>query len=818
MSSATSADGSVVSSAVSKTYALFSSSSQTAVIKLDRANFLVWESIVLSLIEGNRLENHIDGTSCAPPKNIPGDTGTRPNPAYVEWFSVDRILVGWLRNTMTIEVGAQLLHCTTAEDLWNGARSLTCASTKARVMVLKNDLHTTHKNSLTMSEYLSKMKSLADELALAGAPVAMDDLILHTLNSLDVEYNAIVAILTDKADTTWIEAQFALLSYESRLTQQTQFSNLSLQPLANVAHHHHTPNKFGNGSRGWSNRGGRYQRGRGGRPFCLHYQRPRHTLATCYYGNDDGYTNSNYYANHYANQFSVADPAWYMDSGANYHVSPDPDHFEEITPSGKSHLITCTGERSPILGIGSATIPCTLNSNLRLRDVLYVPTATKNLLSVNRLLRDNLVHIHFTNHSCDVKDPVTRKLLPQGTPKEGMYPMAVERKPKSQPRALMAARDDNSQTQFQTWHHILGHPSAKILNSVLSKCNKKVSNIHNNFVCEACQLGKSKLLPFTNFVSQASSPFELVHTDLWGPAPIQSHNGHQFYIHFIDDYSHYTWLYPLKHKGEAVHAFKHFKALVENRFDLKIKTLQCDNGSEFKPFMPIAQDAGIDVRLTCPYTSAQNGRAERKHRHIVKMGLTLLAHAGMPLKFWLEAFQHAVYLINRLPSPVLKDRTPLFLLQKTEPEYNQLQPFGCACFPCLKPYNTHKFQFRSQKCIYLGVAAQSKGHRCLSESGRVFISRHVVFDSCLFPFRTGFMKKQQHNNAVDYSSSMPLVIRLNQDTGNNNTQDAQDVSTQSSSTAEDEAEALESDEHISVSSPSQSQSQEADGQTIIILC
>ncbi|KAK4260979.1 hypothetical protein QN277_004035 [Acacia crassicarpa] len=203
MSFATSADpSSVVSSHVSKTYTLFSSSSQTAAIKLDRANFLFWESIILPLIKGNHLESHVDEIACAPPKFIPGDTGNRPNSTYAKWFLVDRMLVGWLCTTMSLEVRAQLLHCKTAEDLWNGARSLTCASIKARVMVLKNDLHNTRKNSLTMSELLSKMKSLADELALAGAPVAMDNLILHTFNGLDAEYNAIVAILTDNDDTT----------------------------------------------------------------------------------------------------------------------------------------------------------------------------------------------------------------------------------------------------------------------------------------------------------------------------------------------------------------------------------------------------------------------------------------------------------------------------------------------------------------------------------------------------------------------------------------------------------------------------------------
>jgi histone deacetylase 1/2 len=52
--------------------------------------------------------------------------------------------------------------------------------------------------------------------------------------------------------------------------------------------------------------------------------------------------------------------------------------------------------------------------------------------------------------------------------------------------------------------------------------------------------------------------------------------------------------------------------------------------------------------VSCPHAHQQNGAAERKHRHIVEVGLSLLAHASMPLKFWDEAFLAATYLINLL--------------------------------------------------------------------------------------------------------------------------------------------------------------------------
>lgn len=71
---------------------------------------------------------------------------------------------------------------------------------------------------------------------------------------------------------------------------------------------------------------------------------------------------------------------------------------------------------------------------------------------------------------------------------------------------------------------------------------------------------------------------------------------------------------------------------------------------------------GISHQVSCPHAHQQNGAAERKHRHIVEVGLTLLAHASMPLKFWDEAFLTAVFLINRLPSKVIHHDTPLFAL------------------------------------------------------------------------------------------------------------------------------------------------------------
>jgi hypothetical protein len=139
--------------------------------------------------------------------------------------------------------------------------------------------------------------------------------------------------------------------------------------------------------------------------------------------------------------------------------------------------------------------------------------------------------------------------------------------------------------------------------------------------------------------------------------------------------------------------------------------------------------------VSCPYAHQQNGSPERKHRHIVEVGLSLLAHTHMPLKFWDEAFIAATYLINHLPTKVLDFATPLETLFHEKMNYSGLQTFGCACWPNLRPFNTHKLQFRSTQCVFLGYSTMHKGFKCLEvSSGQVYISRDVVYDEMVFPF------------------------------------------------------------------------------------
>lgn len=144
----------------------------------------------------------------------------------------------------------------------------------------------------------------------------------------------------------------------------------------------------------------------------------------------------------------------------------------------------------------------------------------------------------------------------------------------------------------------------------------------------------------------------------------------------MDVYSHYTWMYPLSHKSDALCISITFKNKVENFTGHKMKVFESNNRGKKKKFTPYLGSQGISLYFSCPCTSAQNTLAKRRHRHIVKMGLSLLNHASVPLTFWVESFTTACYLINQLPASTVVPKSPLELFFGTKPNYHALRVFG----------------------------------------------------------------------------------------------------------------------------------------------
>jgi transposase InsO family protein len=134
--------------------------------------------------------------------------------------------------------------------------------------------------------------------------------------------------------------------------------------------------------------------------------------------------------------------------------------------------------------------------------------------------------------------------------------------------------------------------------------------------------------------------FELVHSDVWGPAPIILYNDYRYYVIFIDDFSKTTWLYLMKNKSEVFSHFLTFTNLVEIQYNKKIKILRTDNGTKFinQSFSNFTNSKGIIHQTSCVYTPQQNGVSERKNHHLLEMTRALLFQNNVPNFFGSKSY------------------------------------------------------------------------------------------------------------------------------------------------------------------------------------
>ena len=129
---------------------------------------------------------------------------------------------------------------------------------------------------------------------------------------------------------------------------------------------------------------------------------------------------------------------------------------------------------------------------------------------------------------------------------------------------------------------------------------------------------------------------------------------------FIDDYSRYSWIFPMKSRSEMLPIYNNFAKMVETQFSKHIKTFRYDNALEYTQyaFQALLHSYGTVHHLTCLGTSQQNGRAERKLRHILDPIRAFLLSAKVTAPFWGEAALNTVHAINRIPSAIIHNQTP----------------------------------------------------------------------------------------------------------------------------------------------------------------
>lgn len=307
-----------------------------------------------------------------------------------------------------------------------------------------------------------------------------------------------------------------------------------------------------------------------------------------------------------------------MDSGASSHMASDPGNLSYLKPSTSQSVTVGNGSSIPITHTGYKTIHSP-SKPLHLHNILVVPNIIKNLISVRQFTIDNYCSIQFDPYGFSVKDLLTGTVILRCNSIGPLYSMCQD----------LHHAAFVPQQHLDRWHRRLGHPGHTTMSRLAPP-----HTCHNKTwlsLCHACQLGKNVRKHFHPSSSRTFRPFERLHCDLW-TSPVPNTSGFCYYLIIVDDFTQYFWSFPLRKKSEVYATFVAFHALVKTQFQLSILSLQCGNGKEFdnSNLTTFCTMNGILHRFSCPYTSQQNGKAERAICTTNDVIRTLLFQASMP--------------------------------------------------------------------------------------------------------------------------------------------------------------------------------------------
>ncbi|CAK9834334.1 Copia protein, partial [Anthophora retusa] len=443
------------------------------------------------------------------------------------------------------------------------------------------------------------------------------------------------------------------------------------------------------------------ERKQGSNIKCHHCGRKGHVIKNCFY-----YKRNNFHQNHEKRVQTIQTVQM-----------NEPSATQESTSATKK---------------GNIEVTSNIGVNGSLEDVLYCPEVPCNLLSVRRMQQGGMTVVFGANGVTVTKNG---KDIMTGKPLNNLIAvdLKIDAKRVSKKNFQINHIVNNN---YELWHKRLGHMGRS---KFLELKNKQMVDdieyidkiVPNDNLCEACINGKQARLPFEKAKekSHIKRPLFIVHSDVCGPITPSTIDNKNYYVLFVDEFTHYCATYLITYKSDVFSVFKDFIAKSEAHFNLKIVNLYCDNGKEYlsNEMKDYCVQKGISYHLTVPRTPQLNGVSERMVRTITEKARTMISGAGLNKVFWGEAVLTATFLINLTPTKALKEnKTPFELWHSKKPKLRYLKIFGSTVYVHNKTRKT-KFDEKSSKGILVGY--EPNGYKVWDvENGKFIVVRDVIVD------------------------------------------------------------------------------------------
>ena len=202
-----------------------------------------------------------------------------------------------------------------------------------------------------------------------------------------------------------------------------------------------------------------------------------------------------------------------IDSGATQHMFNTLDIFDDISRS-RNVSVACVDKTeidAPYVGSVKFSLDADDCSSLTLRDVLHVPKLKHNLLSVRALTKERL-DVSFRRDGMVLVADEDDKTYEIGHAVGDLYHLTM-----TTPEVYtVTTTTTTSQDPYTLWHHRLGHPSQRILETITNHVRgiDKIVKPPSSSICEGCAYAKSHRQPFPKVAENRSDKiFRWVHSD-----------------------------------------------------------------------------------------------------------------------------------------------------------------------------------------------------------------------------------------------------------------------------------------------------------------
>uniref|UniRef100_A0A1Y1MYL6 Retrovirus-related Pol polyprotein from transposon TNT 1-94 n=1 Tax=Photinus pyralis TaxID=7054 RepID=A0A1Y1MYL6_PHOPY len=658
----------------------------------------------------------------------------KPNadPANVEnlerWNKKDAIAMFTLTSAMELGQITLVENCASAKEILNKMDSIYQQNTETNKMIHQERFHN-YKMDLndSVALHISKVENLAKQVRNSGDVVSDTAVMTKVLSTLPPKFKNVrqawLSVSDDKQNLQNLTAR--LLDEEASLKSEEVDEQAFVTQVKNVptSKKRRPPvtcyNCRGRGHFARNCRNNRQQERSNTR--MMQPDRTEGNISAFTTAKEEPSTST-------TNGLIVSkDEVWIMDSGASAHMTYRKDYFSSFEDNGDGQSVTLgDNKRLEVKGSGTVKIRKLVNSkwcDAVITNVLYVPDLHKNLFSEGVLTGKGMKVVKEAQHAYVYENNVPIAWAIRTV--NNLYHMQF--------KTVINTCEVNvtDVDKLSMWHKRLGHVNLKTLKELvvaglIGDINLKDTN---EFFCEACVYGKQHKLKFSR-VERSTKPGDLIHSDVCGPMSTPSISGANYFALFKDDATSYRSVYVMKHKVDILEHFKVFANLCKNKFGHSIKALHVDNGSEYinSNFKDFLQKNGIEIERTAPYNPQQNGKAEREMRTIVESARSMLYEKDLPVEFWGDAVNTAVYILNRTPNSQTCGKTPYQLWTGKQPHLNHIRTFGCEAFTHIPKEKRTKLDRKSKKLMLVGYDGNSTNYRLFdTETRKITISRDVIF-------------------------------------------------------------------------------------------